>query len=97
MANDNLLLKIKTALRITHTKLDEDIQSDIDACLADLEVCGVQFAPTSDPLILNAIKLWCRAIYADDVAKATEYRARYDSLKACLMTAEGYGWVADDE
>lgn len=92
MANDNLLLKIKTALRITHTKLDEDIQSDIDACLADLEVCGVQFAPTSDPLIYNAVKLWCRSLYTDDQVKAAAYMDRYEKLKACLMIAEGYGW-----
>ena len=96
MANDTLL-KIKTALRISHTKLDEDIQADIDACLMDLEVCGVVFAPTSDPLIFNAVKLWCRSLYTDDQDKAAAYMGRYEKLKACLMMAEGYGREADSD
>lgn len=90
MATDTLQ-KIKLALRISHTKLDEDIQADIDACLADLEACGVVYAAVSDPLIYNAVKLWCRSLYTDDPAKGAEYLRRYDNLKACLMMAEGYG------
>lgn len=86
------LEKIKLALRISHGKLDEDIQADIDACLADLRVCGVVHADESDPLMFNAIKLWCRALYTDDTTKAAEWQRRYDALKACLMNAEGYGW-----
>ena len=95
-----MLEKIKLALRITHGKLDEDIQSDIDACRADLKVCGITYATDDDPLIFNAIKLWCRANYTDDTTKAAEYLRRYDSLKACLQIAEGYGWkeeASDDE
>lgn len=94
---DSLLPKIKTALRINHTVLDDDIQSDIDACIADLAVCGVTYAPVNDPLILNAIKLYCKAIYTDDTTKGAEYQRRYEALKSCLMMAEGYGWEDDDE
>lgn len=87
------LERIKLALRIGHDKLDEDIQADIDACIADLRVCGVTHAPAgeADPLIFNAIKLWCRAAYTDNPEKSAEYLKRYESLKACLMIAEGYG------
>lgn len=88
------LEKIKLTLRISHSKLDEDIQADIDACLADLKLCGVVYAKEEDPLIFNAIKLWCRSVYTDDPAKGAEYLRRYESLKACLMVAEGYGWEA---
>ena len=90
MATDTLN-KIKLALRISHTKLDEDVQADIDAGLADLRSCGVVFADETDPLIYNAIKLWCRSLYTDDPAKGAEYLRRYESLKASLMMAEGYG------
>jgi hypothetical protein len=89
------LEKIKQALRISHTKLDEDIQSDIEACMADLRVCGIIHKTEDDPLIFNAIKLWCRSIYTDDPAKGAEYLRRYDALKSCLMCAEGYGWEDD--
>lgn len=90
------LEKIKLALRISHIKLDEDIQADIDACMADLKLVGVIYAAESDPLIFNAIKLWCRSLYTDDPAKGAEYLRRYESLKACLMVAEGYGWRDSD-
>ena len=93
----NTLAKIKLALRTSHTKLDEDIQADIDACLADLKVCGIIHAGEDDPLIYNAIKLYCKSIYTDDTAKGAAYLARYEALKSCLMMAEGYGWRADDE
>ena len=90
MATDTLN-KIKLALRTSHSKLDEDIQADIDACMADLKVCGVVHADETDPLIYNAIKLWCRSLYTDDPAKGAEYLRRYESLKASLMMADGYG------
>lgn len=96
MATD-MLSRIKTYLRIKHNALDEDIEADIQACFADLEVCGVVFAETGDPLIYNAVKLWCRASYTDDTAKAAEYLRRYDALKSCLMMAEGYAWEDSDE
>ena len=89
------LEKIKQALRTSHSKLDEDIQADIDAGLADLKMAGVKHKGEDDPLIFNAIKLWCRSLYTDDPAKAAEWLRRYEGLKACLMMAEGYGWEAD--
>lgn len=90
-----MIAKIKLTLRISHDKLDEDIQADIDACLADLRLCGIKIpAAKGDPLIFNAVKLWCRSLYTDDPVKGAEYLRRYESLKACLMHAEGYGWEA---
>ena len=89
------LEKIKLGLRTSHKKLDEDIQADIDACLADLRVCGIKHAGADDALIFNAIKLYCRSLYTDDPAKSAEYYGRYERLKACLMMAEGYGWSAE--
>lgn len=84
--------KVKLALRISHDKLDADIQDEIDACLTDLHVCGVTHADATDPLMLNAIKLWCRSVFTDDSAKAAEYLRRYEALKSSLMMAEGYAW-----
>lgn len=86
-----ILEKIKLGIRRTHDKLDTDLQDEIDACLADLRVCGVVYADEEDPLILNAIKLWCRSLNTDDAAKAADWLKRYEALKACLMMAEGYG------
>ena len=91
----NTLEKIKLALRTSHSKLDEDILADIEACLYDLQLVGVRFKGEEDPLIFNAIKLWCRSLYTDDPVKAAEWLRRYNGLKACLMMAEGYSWEAD--
>ena len=95
MASIETVIGIKTALRISHTKLDDDIMADIDACLADLKVCGILAPDETDPLIFNAIKLYCRSLYTDDPAKGAEYLSRYNALKSCLMMAEGYGWKDD--
>ena len=84
--------KVKQAIRRSHNKLDEDLQTDIDACLADLRVVGIVHAGEEDPLIFNAIKLYCKSIYTDDAAKAADYLRRYEALKASLMMAEGYGY-----
>ena len=88
------LEKIKLAIRRSHDTLDEDLQADIDACLADLRVVGIVHAGEEDPLIFNAIKLYCRSTNTDDPDKAAEWLQRYEKLKACLMMAEGYGWRA---
>lgn len=89
--------KLKLALRISHDKLDEDIQSDIDACLADLTACGVIRPQVSDPLIYNAVKLFLRSSYTDDPARGAEYLKRYEALKSCLRMAEGYGYIEDPD
>lgn len=95
MATEATLAKVKQAIRRSHSKLDDDLMGDIDACLADLKACGVIKTDETDPLIFNAIKLWCRSLNTDDMAKAAEWLRRYDALKACLMMAEGYGYPAE--
>lgn len=92
----DLLARIKLSLRKSHNKLDEDIQADIDACLADLRSCGVVYAQDDDPLIFNAVKLYCRSMDTDEPAKAAEWMARYNALKGSLMMAEGYGHPKGD-
>ena len=96
-----VLPKIKTSIRIKHTALDDDIEDTIRAALDDLAVCGVKTIELqngdADPLILNAIKLFCKVEYTDDTAKAAEFQRRYDSLKACLMMSEKYREVPANE
>ena len=96
--NKSLLEKIKTNLRISHSALDGDLTDTIAACQADLKVCGVQAENLDEPLILNAVKLYCRKEFTDDTDKAAEYQKRYDALKSCLMMAGEYnGEVGTDE
>ena len=95
-----MLNKVKTYLRISHSALDGDLSDTIKACLQDLAIYGVRTSTTDDeqdPLILNAVKLYCKAEYTDDPGKAAAYRQRYDALKACLGVAGEYKEAAADE
>ena len=101
--DSGIVTKIKTSIRISHNKLDEDVRDTIAACLTDLHVCGIMpdkldASHELDPLILNAVKAYCKADYTDDPVKAARYQEGYDNVKASLMMAEGYGWevVADE-
>ncbi len=88
------LEKIKLAIRRSHDKLDEDLQADIDFAKADLQRVGIVHAGEEDPLIYNAIKLYCQAANTGDPVQGAEYLKRYEALKSCLQLAEGYGWKA---
>ena len=93
--NEALLAKIKTSIRIKHTALDEDVTDNIHACLADLRKVGILESKLDtsvelDPLILHAVKLFCKAEHTDDPAKAARFREGYDGLKASLMDTEEY-------
>jgi len=96
MAEQSTIAKIKTSVRISHSKLDSDVAGCIDACKADLTVCGIKADDETDALIYSAIKLYCKAELTDDTGKAEHFRVNYDALKACLMMAEGYGWQEGD-
>ncbi len=91
MSRNDTIAKVKTDLRISHSALDGDISDMIDACLRDLEVCGIPAPSEDDPLVLNAIKLYVRTNYTSDTKDAAAYQKRYDAMKACLMMAEDYG------
>lgn len=90
---DELLQKVKTAIRIKHTALDDDLLDNIQACLLDLQMHGVVHKGVEDQLIQNAVKLYCKAEYTDDPAKADAFSQRYRELRNCLKHAEGYGWL----
>lgn len=96
MATDTLT-KIKLSLRTSHDKLDADILADIAACKADLRMHGILEPQEADPLIFNAIKLYCKSLYTDDTAKGLDYLQRYEKLRDSLKMAEGYGWEEADE
>ena len=89
------LNKVKAFIRISHSKLDGDITDSIDACLADLRTHGIIHKDDTDPLILNAVKLYCKSLYTDDTAKAAEYLSRYNALRDSLKVAKGYGWKGE--
>lgn len=82
------LADIKTDLRISHNKLDADIQSTMDACTLDLGMAGVKKSEP-DALIDKAIKLYCRWQF-DYNGKADQYERAYQALRTAMSLCGDY-------
>ena len=81
-----MLEHIRLALRLTDEVFDGEIKALIEACKADLKTSGVVHINDSDPLILQAVTLYCKGHfgYADIGEK---YLQVYESLKTPLRLA----------
>ena len=89
-----LVNDIKTALRISHDKLNEDIRQHISACLDDMRRLGMVVPDNdtdveSNSLLLSAVKLYCMAQY-DLLSKGDQYKKGYESLRDVLSMSSGY-------
>lgn len=84
-----MLNAVKRALRLTVDDYDDEIQELIDAALADLGIAGVTEYGENDPLVLTAVKTYCRMHFGspDDYDRLA---ASYDAQKGALQIATGY-------
>jgi hypothetical protein len=89
-----LLDDVKANLRISGNALDVDIQGDIDAALMDLQRVGIDVTDQSQPLIIKAVKLYCRW-QQDYMGKAEQYCKAYTGLMQALSLAGDY--IAESE
>lgn len=55
--------KIKTAIRASHDRLDEEIQDTIRAGELRMRMIGVQTVDEEDPVTLQALKCYARGAY----------------------------------
>lgn len=82
-----MLDEIKLSLRMFHNELDTDVQSNIDACMIDMQRVGIsaeKAASTSDnPLIRAAAKMYCKWQY-DFEGKGEQYHQAYEDLRNAL-------------
>lgn len=83
---ESVELKVKNDLRITtnNKAIVESIADNVMAAIADLENAGIRNIDTTNPLILQAIKLYCRFIF-DYCGKGSEFFASYETVKSQLM------------
>lgn len=84
-----MLAAVKENLRITITALDTDLQDDIDAALADLQRVGIDVTDQSQPLIIKAVKLYCRW-QQNYKGKGEKYGEAYKGLRDSLSLAGDY-------
>ena len=95
-----MLDKVKLALRITHTKLDNDILDNIAAAKEELERAGVPrdlvTEPEKHPLIARAIKTYCQSMAALDQNQADKYMNSFKYQADNLRKSSLYGETEED-
>ena len=84
-ASAELLKKAKTALRIksNNEDIEDEIKDLIESCIADLQLAGVNTIDEKDPLIISAVKQYCKGYFGSS-DKADEYKKAYESIKLSL-------------
>ena len=82
-----MLDAIKLSMRITHTKLDSDIQRNIDSCLLDLGRVGVDTSESE--LVTKACELYCKWQY-DYHQKGEQYEKNYNNLRDAMSMSGDY-------
>ena len=88
-----MLKKIKLSMRISHNAIDEDINSNIDVCMLDLQRVGVHKTiavnDSKDPLINKAAELYCKWQY-DYNGNGDKYEKAYNNLRDALSLCDDY-------
>ena len=90
MATEPILDRVKIAIRRSHSKLDDDLQADIDACLQDMKMRGIKSPNPDNSLVFAAIKLYCLSTTADDPAKGAAFYQRYEDLRDSILLNGSY-------
>lgn len=88
-----ILEKVKLALRIKSNSLDLEIQDLIESAKADLNISGVKNLDEEDPLIIQAIKTYCKANFGLDNKESEKYQNSYNLLKQSLSLCGDYNVV----
>lgn len=89
--DNTLLQKIKVSLRIRNSKaFDDEINDLIYAAKIDLAISGVKNIEEQDPLIIQAIKIYCKANFGLDNKDSEKYHKSYVSLKEHLSLCGEY-------
>lgn len=75
--------------------LDEEIWQDVLACQMDLKIAGVVKTDLDDPLIQQAVKLYCKAHFGYE-EESEKFQRAYDALKASLSLSGDYNGRGDN-
>ena len=86
---NELLAKVKTALRITTDAFDDEILDLISAAVIDLDSAGIDSAHGVDAIITRAIITYCRLNFGSP-DEYDRLKASYDEQKSQLSMATGY-------
>lgn len=90
-----MLTKVKTALRISHAALDEEIQDLINAAKSDLILSGVTSTKANvetDALIIRAVTTYVKAHFGYDNPDADKLLNAYEMIKGHLSSSIDYAY-----
>lgn len=87
-----MLQRVKTALRITHDKLDDDLLAKILAAKTEMQRVGVDPYAIADegPLVVEAIKTFCQWQYNDDEKKRAGFQKSWETQIDALRKSSGF-------
>ena len=89
---DLMLMAVKLAMAITVTDYDMELNDLIAAACADLKSNGIKvdaLAEAFDPLLLQAVKTYCRAMFQSP-ADYDKLLDSYNMQKGHMMHCTGY-------
>ena len=80
--------QVRKKMRISHSRMDDDIASNIEAARLDMGRVGID-PEADDALVDKAVELYCKAQF-DYLGKGEQFRENYESLRDAMSMAEGY-------
>ena len=83
------LVKQWLRIRSDNTAFDAELQGLIDAAKQDLRRRGVK-AADNDPLIKQAVKMYCKANFGYGGSDADKFQKSYESLAVSLSLSGEY-------
>lgn len=83
-----MLDKIRQSLRFKTTSHDDEIQRNIDTCIDEMKLAGIN-TNESDQLIIKACELYNKAEF-DYNGKGEQYRKNYKNLKDAMSLSIKY-------
>ena len=92
-----MLDRVKRAVRIKTTAFDTELIEMIEAAELDLPIAGVKKIDDQDPLIRQAIVMYCKANFGLENKDSEKYQAVYDNLKERLCLCSDYNECGDDD
>lgn len=92
---DEILAKVKVALRIVTTDFDDELTDLINASVRDMNLAGVSETELTDPLIIRAVITYCKMNFGEP-DQYDRLKQSYDEQKAQMGMATGYTtWSID--
>lgn len=98
MISDKFIRSMMVALRVKSENAMMEINDLAEACVIDLRIAGCKtIEDINDPMVRQAIKLYCKANYGYDESEETEkYRRAYMALRDSMALSSDYGGDADE-